>query len=305
MDNYQIIQTPITNNPRYKKQVYKQKHGYIQHSTGTPGVKAESFIKKWNNSSNRAEAEFVVDETGIYQLLPFNVHTWHCGGSGNSTHVGCEVCEPEETRLLDINWYELSENGHNNTPWAVTRLQQELTVWGYDPQGIDGKFGPGCKKAVEAFQKDQGLKIDGIVGKKTLHKLQNRIGSLMKYNPQNNQSYFEDVYAKAVWLCAYVLKELHSQVDTLNVLSHAEAHTIGIASNHADVGHWWPEHGKTMDDFRADVKQYMDNGVLPLNEADIAWSKALTKGVFDDIDPSVPATCRQVAIVLNRLNLLD
>src|SRR5437868_2662193 len=32
---------------------------------------------------------------------------------------------------------------------------------------VDGKFGPGTQKAVQAFQKTKGLKTDGIVGPKT------------------------------------------------------------------------------------------------------------------------------------------
>ena len=29
---------------------------------------------------------------------------------------------------------------------------------------------------------------------------------------------------------------------------------MGIASNHADVDHWFPKHGKSMDAFRAEVR---------------------------------------------------
>lgn len=34
---------------------------------------------------------------------------------------------------------------------------------------------------------------------------------------------------------------------------------MGIASNHADVMHWFPKHGKSMDTFRVDVK----SGLIP------------------------------------------
>lgn len=46
----------------------------------------------------------------------------------------------------------------------VKVLQTVLTYHGYDPRGIDGSFGPGCDKAVRAFQKDHGLDIDGNCG---------------------------------------------------------------------------------------------------------------------------------------------
>ena len=108
------------------------------------------------------------------------------------------------------------------------------------------------------------MSADGAVGLNTLHALQRRTGSLMAYNVVENQAYFEDVYRKAVFTCAYVLKQLGvSKIDKNSLCSHAEGYKMGIASNHADVGHWWPKHGKSMDDFRADVQTYMENGKLP------------------------------------------
>ncbi len=46
-------------------------------------------------------------------------------------------------------------------------LQRALQKAGYDPGPIDGTIGRKTKKAVKAFQKDRGLKADGIVGEKT------------------------------------------------------------------------------------------------------------------------------------------
>lgn len=321
-EDVNITQQYITKNPRYTANEKKTKTGYMQHSTGTPGAKATAFINNWNSASCQAETEFVIDDTGIYQLLPIGIRSWHCGGSGNNTHVGCEVCEPQEARLLSANWLNLSKNGSNNTTWAVTRLQQELTAWGYDPNGIDGIFGSGCESAVKKFQQDNGLSVDGIVGKATLAKLQTRSGSYLKYDAQANQDYFKDVYQKAVYTCAYVLNKLGvKDITTTNVLSHAEGYAKGIASNHADVGHWWPEHGKTMDDFRADVKSYLSTGILPYKEsqeettdgprdnasswAQESWVKAWKKGTLDGKDPKDALTREQFAVVLDRLGLLD
>lgn len=49
----------------------------------------------------------------------------------------------------------------------VKTLQKELKRLGFDPNGIDGKFGPGCEKALIAFQKERGLDPDGVCGPKT------------------------------------------------------------------------------------------------------------------------------------------
>jgi len=54
----------------------------------------------------------------------------------------------------------------------VTSLQQKLQGLGFDPNGIDGRFGPGTMAAVIAFQRSKGLQPDGIVGPLTLAALQ-------------------------------------------------------------------------------------------------------------------------------------
>ena len=46
---------------------------------------------------------------------------------------------------------------------AVRELQQALKGLGYDPGAVDGHFGPRTEIAVKAFQKAQGLTVDGIV----------------------------------------------------------------------------------------------------------------------------------------------
>ena len=312
MNEYNIIQSFTVNNPVYVKQIKKNKTCYMQHSTGAPGGKAKSFINKWNKTSSTVAVEFIIDDTGIYQCLPIGIRSWHCAGTSNNTHVGCEICEPENTRMLDVNWLTLSKGGKNNTTYAVTMLQKELDAWGYDPKGVDGVFGAGCKAAVLAFQKDHGLKQDGSVRLKTLHELQKREGSFLLYNVNENQAYFEDVYRKAVYTCAYVLNEIGQKtIDNYNVCSHSEGHQLKIASNHADVEHWWVKHNKTMDDFRQDVKTYLTNGKLPYEKetkptVETPFEKAETMGLFDDFNatPNKTVTFEQLAVVLNRLNLL-
>ena len=72
-------------------------------------------------------------------------------------------------------------------------------------------------------------------------------------------SYFEAVYRQAVELTAYLCRQF--DLDPLAdgvVICHSEGHVRGVASNHADVMHWFPRFGKTMDDFRADVAWTME-----------------------------------------------
>ncbi len=46
----------------------------------------------------------------------------------------------------------------------VQDLQQKLKNLGFNPNGVDGNFGPGTEKAVRAFQQAKGLGVDGKVG---------------------------------------------------------------------------------------------------------------------------------------------
>src|SRR5205814_56918 len=55
---------------------------------------------------------------------------------------------------------------------AVLALQQRLKDLGFDPNGVDGNFGPGTEAAVRAFQQAKGLGVDGKVGPNTSAALQ-------------------------------------------------------------------------------------------------------------------------------------
>lgn len=56
--------------------------------------------------------------------------------------------------------------------WFVKKLERRLRKLGYKVK-VDGAFGIVTKGAVENFQKNKGLKIDGVVGKKTWMALEN------------------------------------------------------------------------------------------------------------------------------------
>ncbi len=54
----------------------------------------------------------------------------------------------------------------------VKNIQKLLALNGYYFDAIDGDFGSNTEEAVRNFQRDQGLKITGIVDSKTLKKMQ-------------------------------------------------------------------------------------------------------------------------------------
>ena len=65
--------------------------------------------------------------------------------------------------------------------------------------------------------------------------------------------YFEQVYDEAVELCVYLCGQYG--LTEADIISHSEGFRLGIASNHADVMHWFPRHGKSMNSFRSDVRR--------------------------------------------------
>jgi LysM repeat protein len=68
-------------------------------------------------------------------------------------------------------------------------------------------------------------------------------------------AYFAKVYKEASELCAYLCEQYG--LTEQNIICHSEGAKKGIASAHADVMHWFPKHGKSMDTFRAEVKKLL------------------------------------------------
>lgn len=78
----------------------------------------------------------------------------------------------------------------------------------------------------------------------------------------NDKAYFEKVWNNAVELTVMLCKKYG--LTEKDVIGHYEGYRLGIASNSADPSHWFPKHGKTMDDFRLEVKKRLggDNVAL-------------------------------------------
>lgn len=96
-----IIKSIMTKNPCYKAGKKINVKGLMLHSVGCPQPKAKAFIDNWNDEDyDRACVHAFIDGNSgdVYQTLPWNHRSWHCGqgknGSGNDTHIGVEMCEP-------------------------------------------------------------------------------------------------------------------------------------------------------------------------------------------------------------------
>ena len=97
----------------------------------------------------------------------------------------------------------------------------------------------------------------GVGGKANGYSLQIE----MCEDKEHSEVYFRKVLSNTIKKVAQWCKEYNIPVD--HVIGHYEARLLGIGSNHSDPRHWWSKFGYTMDMFRDDVKNAMDNPVVP------------------------------------------
>lgn len=149
-------------------------------------IYGEGATTQWNTKSNWLA-------TGTTDCLPDCVCCIFKDKGGTKTHTGLHIdggdivhCSGEvktgkidkswthwgipaglydavpEGRIIVMSTLKLGSKGEN-----VMALQKNLYALGYDPGSFDGKFGQNTLAAVKRFQKDYGLKVDGLVGTMT------------------------------------------------------------------------------------------------------------------------------------------
>lgn len=116
--------------------------------------------------------------------------------------------------------------------------------------------------------------------------------------------YFNAVYNKAVELCVFLCGKFNLTEN--NILCHSEAHALGLASNHADVMHWFPRFNKNMDIFRNDVglKLAQKKGEFNLMDYNL---KPICKGKFKNTSTleccSAPSNSARTGIILRERHM--
>lgn len=73
-----------------------------------------------------------------------------------------------------------------------------------------------------------------------------------------------DLYGKTLYLCVYLCRKYN--INPANVKAHYELHALGLASNHADVRHWWGKKSwepYTMDTLRRDIAAELGVVITP------------------------------------------
>ena len=88
------------------------------------------------------------------------------GNTADNTNTNQEPQQNQKDLMTRYN-----EGGKKAMP-EIEKLQQDLQDLGFDPNGVDGKYGNGTFKAVQEFQKANGLQVDGQAGSNTLAKIE-------------------------------------------------------------------------------------------------------------------------------------
>lgn len=111
-------------------------------------------------------------------------------------------------------------------------------------------------------------------------------------------AYFGKVWTNTVNLVASLCKEYN--LTSKDIIDHSEGHRRGIASNHADVSHWFPKMGKTMEDFRMAVENKLNNSDQPSEWAKIPIEWAKANGISDGSRPKDTCTREELITMLYR-----
>ena len=95
-----------------------------------------------------------------------------------------------------------------------------------------------------------------------------------------DKTYFDKVYKEACEITAYLCDMYKidpkgtvtvNGVEVPTILCHADSHDLGFGSNHGDINHWFPKHGKSMETARNDVAKLMgqqNNSVITPPESE-------------------------------------
>lgn len=75
----------------------------------------------------------------------------------------------------------------------------------------------------------------------------------------SDSGYFWRIFKEAVEVSAHLCRAYG--IPAARVICHSEGHAMGIASNHADVMHWFPKHGADMNYFREEVDKLVDKSM--------------------------------------------
>ena len=160
-----LVESILTKNPCYTAGRKITVKGLMLHSVGCPQPSAQVFVRNWNKAGyDRACVHAFIDgnDGAVYQCLPWNHRGWHCGASGNNTHIGVEMCEPACIKYTGGATFTCSDTA---TAKAVTQRTYQAAVelfamlcrkFSLDPlgDGVIVSHKEGCKRGIASNHGD-------------------------------------------------------------------------------------------------------------------------------------------------------
>lgn len=180
---------------------------------------------------------------------------WHSTGANNPAlkrYVQPSDNAPDRAEMLKL----LGTNSYKND-WNHVSVQAGLNCW-------IGKLADGTVTTVQTMPWDYRPWGCGSGPKGSCNN--GWIQFEICEDGLTDKAYFDKVYKEACEITAYLCKmyniDPHGTV-TVNgvkvptILCHADSYKLGLGSNHGDVNHWFPKHGKSMETARNDVAALM------------------------------------------------
>lgn len=160
-----LIESILAKNPCYTAGRKITVKGLMLHSVGCPQPSAQVFVRNWNKASyDRACVHGFIDgnDGTIYQTLPWNHRGWHCGASGNNTHIGVEMCEPACIKYTGGATFTCSDKATAQTvaqrtyQAAVELFAMLCQKFSLDPlgDGVIVSHKEGCKRGIASNHGD-------------------------------------------------------------------------------------------------------------------------------------------------------
>lgn len=181
---------------------------------------------------------------------------WHSTGANNPTlkrYVQPSDTKPAADTYSKAKWLEILGTNTNKNDWNHINREAGLNCW-------IGKLADGTVTTVQTMPWDYRPWGCGSGSKGSCNN--GWIQFEICEDGLTDKTYFNKVYQEACEITAYLCK-LYSidpngsvtvnGVKVPTILCHADSYKLGMGSNHGDVNHWFPKHGKSMATARADV----------------------------------------------------
>lgn len=176
---------------------------------------------------------------------------WHSTGS-NNPYISRYV-QPDDNAADKVQMLSLIGINRNKNDWNHTSRKAGV-------HAFIGKLANGEVSTVQVGEWDK--KAWGCASGKNGSCNNGWIQFEICEDSLNDPAYFEQIYREAVELTAYLCKLYnlnphgtvkYNGVNVPVILCHQDSYKLGLGSGHADVLHWLPKYGKSMQTVRDDV----------------------------------------------------